>query len=73
MSTPSPLFPPTTGPFTSRTQVPISYTIYQSGSTFYADALAGGTDYSGTVAATVIQNAWNAAPAGSAVFHKRAV
>lgn len=51
--------------------IPTAYTLYKSGSTYYADTnIIGGTDYEGTAAATVIQNAYDAMDSGSVLFFK---
>lgn len=44
MSTPSPLFPPTTGPFL-RADTPTSYTVYFDGSNYRADSMIGTRDF----------------------------
>jgi len=40
----------------SRKTVPASFVVYKDGVTYYAESLTGGSDFSGTDAATVIQN-----------------
>src|SRR3990172_7793538 len=50
-----------------------SYIIFKIGSTYYAKAcFSGGTNYSGTVAATVINNAIAALTSGGKIFFKNA-
>jgi len=53
--------------------VPASYMVWKDGSTYRAECLLkGGTDYSGTGAATVIQEAIDASPAGALIILKAA-
>lgn len=55
--------------------VPSNYTVYKDGTTIYAETnISGGTNYSGTDAASVIQNAVDALPTtGGCIFVKRGV
>jgi hypothetical protein len=49
--------------------IPSSYTIWKDGTTIRAESnISGGTDYSGTVASTVIQNAIDALTDGGVIF-----
>jgi polygalacturonase len=53
--------------------IPASYTIWKDGSTYRAECnIAGGTDYSGTDASTVIQAAIDALSAGGKILIRKA-
>jgi len=52
--------------------VPASYMVWKDGNTYRAECLLkGGTDYSGTDAATVIQSALDALTSGGSIFIKK--
>jgi parallel beta-helix repeat protein len=44
MATPSPLFPPTTGPFALRKEVPASFLIWFDGTNYHGDSMGGASD-----------------------------
>jgi hypothetical protein len=67
MATSSPLFPPTTGPFTTRRNTPASYVVWSDGSNYHADSMNGGLDYTSPNlldAAPVVNNAFSALTSG---------
>jgi hypothetical protein len=56
----------------SRKETLASYVVWFDGTNYHADSMTGGTDYSGTSANTIIQNALTAVPSGSSIFIKNA-
>jgi len=71
MATPSPLFPPITGPFTIRRDTPPAYVVWFDGANYRADSMTGGADFIDSAdAAAVARSALVAMPSGGLLFFK---